>query len=151
MVKAFDVVVLGSAVASAAGNARVFNNCPFSVTAWSVGGQISAPHNIATGRTYSEPFTRDPQSGGRAIKITLRPDGLLRGDPETDFAYNLDGNTIWYDLSDVMGDPFKGHRLVEASSNPSCPRIVWENGIPPAGSQVKNCQADADVTLTLCA
>ncbi|KAL6874560.1 hypothetical protein HDV57DRAFT_235560 [Trichoderma longibrachiatum] len=137
--------------ASALGKARVVNKCPFSVTLWSVGSAVSAPTTLAQGGSYGETFSRDPVTGGRAIKVTVQPDGLYTGKPQTIFATNLDGNTIWYDLSDVFGDAFNGHKVVVASANAACPQIVWTSGVPPAGSQVKNCGADKDVTLTLCA
>lgn len=149
----FAFVALAAApLAAAVGNARVVNRCPYPVTLWSVGSAISQPYTLgAGGGTYSEQFRRDPQTGGIAIKITKQPDGLYTGKPETIFAYNLDGGNIWYDLSDVFGDAFSGCRLEEKSANAGCPAIVWPNGIPPAGSQVKVCGADKDVTLTLCA
>jgi len=124
MLNKLSLLAVGAALAqltSAVGNARVKNNCPFAVTAWSVGSDISDPHTLSTGK------------------------------PQTIYAYNLDGNTVWYDLSDVFGDAFKGHKLKVASADPACPSIVWEDGVPPAGSQVKNCGSGADVTLTLCA
>ena len=136
---------------SAVGCARVINNCDCEVTVWSVGGSIAGPWTLAAyGGTYSEPFVKDPQSGGKAIKITRDPNGLYDGAPQTIFAYNLDGGNVWYDLSDVFGDAFSGQRLLETSADQSCPAIVWDNGVPPGGSQVKVCEADADVTLTLC-
>lgn len=153
MFNKLNILAVGAALAnlaSAIGNARVLNNCPFAVTAWSVGSDISGPYNLGTGGSYSEPFTLDPKTGGKAIKITVDPDGLYTGKPQTIFAYSLQDNTVWYDLSDTFGDAFSGYRLVEASSDGSCPSIDWSNGIPPAGSQVKNCGAGADVTLTLC-
>ncbi|OAQ61260.1 phase-specific protein [Pochonia chlamydosporia 170] len=135
---------------SAVGNAVVKNNCNFDVTVWSVGSEISAPNTLRKGQSYSEQFSRDPKTGGRALKVTREPDGLFTGKPQTIFAYNLNGGRIWYDLSDVFGDAFAGHKLVEGSADTSCPSIVWPNGTPPAGSQVKNCRDSADVTLTLC-
>lgn len=137
--------------ASALGKARVVNKCPFSVTLWSVGSAISQPTTLAQGGSYGETFSRDPVTGGRAIKVTVQPDGLYTGKPETIFATNLQDNTIWYDLSDVFGDAFNGKKVTVSSANTACPQIVWSNGVPPAGSQVKNCGADKDVTLTLCA
>lgn len=134
------------------GQARVLNNCTFPVTLWSVGSAISDPYTLgANGGSYAETFTRDPRTGGRALKVTKEPDGLYTGKPQTIFAYNLDGDQIWYDLSDVFGDPFAGKKVVVASANPACGTIVWPDGIPPAGSQVKVCGADKDVQLTLCA
>jgi hypothetical protein len=135
---------------SAVGHAVVRNNCKFPVTLWSVGGDISSPVTLQKAQSYSERFSRDPKTGGRALKITREPDGLFTGKPQTIFAYNLKDGAIWYDLSDVFGDSFAGCKLVEGSADTSCPAIIWPDGIPPAGSQVKNCRDSADVTLTLC-
>ncbi|KAL2152136.1 hypothetical protein VTH82DRAFT_5320 [Thermothelomyces myriococcoides] len=154
MLAKLSVLALAAAapLAAAVGNARVVNKCNFDVHLWAVGGGIDGPHKLAkNGGKYSEPFQKDPVSGGRALKITIDEDGLYNGDPQTIYAYNLDGPTIWYDLSDVFGDPFAGHKLRVASHEPSCAVIEWPNGVPPEGSQVKNCNSDKSVTLTLCA
>ncbi len=138
--------------ATAVGKARVVNKCNVPVTLWSVGQSVSAPFTLAPGTgSYSEDFVRDPVTGGKALKITRNPDGLWTGAPQLIYAYSLDGDKIWYDLSTVFGDVLPGRRLVEASANSACPAIVWSNGTPPAGSQVKVCGSDRDVTLTLCA
>ena len=143
-----------SAAASSVGKARVVNMCPFSVSLWSVGGSVSGPYTIgASGGYYAETFSKDPITGGRALKVTVEPNGLYSGAPQTIFAYSLDEGSgkVWYDLSDVFGDAFLGRKLVERSENPNCPAIVWPAGSPPAGSQVKVCGANKDVQLTLCA
>ncbi|KJZ73892.1 hypothetical protein HIM_06785 [Hirsutella minnesotensis 3608] len=139
-------------VATALGNARIVNSCTFPVTAWSAGDNLAGPFKLTPGGgTYGEVFTRDAGSGGRALKVTLEDDGLYTGKPQTIYAYNLNGSTIWYDLSDVFGDPFRGHKIIVASDNASCGQIVMENGVPAAGSQVKNCDSAFNVTMTLCA
>jgi hypothetical protein len=139
------------APALAVGKARIVNSCTFPVSVWSVGSQISGPSTIgAKGGVYTETFTRDPATGGRALKITLQPDGLYNGSPQTIFSYTLDGDKVWYDLNDVFGDAFAGKKLVEKSADASCPVISWPNGVSPGGSQVKVCTAAKDVTLTLC-
>jgi hypothetical protein len=136
----------------AVGRARVVNNCPFAVSVWSVGGQIQGPYRLnAGGGFYAETFFKDPQTGGKALKVTIPADGLYTGAPQTNFAYNLDGASIWYDLSDVFGDPFVGRRLLISSAQTTCPSINWPNGTPPAGSQVKVCTSERDVTFTICA
>jgi hypothetical protein len=141
-----------TSTASALGFARVVNRCSFPVTLWSVGSSVSQPYTLGpAGGSYAEQFRRDPQTGGIALKVTREPDGLYTGRPQTIFAYNLDGGAIWYDLSDTFGDAFAGLRVDERSANAACPAITWPNGIPPAGSQVKNCGSDYDVILTLCA
>ncbi|ATY65475.1 phase-specific protein [Cordyceps militaris CM01] len=135
-----------------AGKAKVVNNCSFEVTLWSVGSDISAANTLAArGGQYAEQYTRDPKTGGRSLKITRDRDGLYTGKPQTNFAYTLDPDRIWYDLSDVFGDPFAGKRVQVTSSNSNCQSIVWPDGRPPAGSQVKTCTRSSDTTLTLCA
>lgn len=139
-------------LASAAGSARVINHCPYPVTLWSVGSSVSAPSTLAAGTgSYSEPFRRDPVTGGIAIKITTAPDGLYTGAPQLNYAYSLDGAQVWYDLSTVFGVAFPGKKLVVASAETSCPAITWTTGSSPGGSQVKTCTSGKDVALILCA
>ncbi|KAK3369991.1 putative BYS1 domain protein [Podospora didyma] len=138
----------------AIGAAVIVNRCPFPVTAWSVGSAITGPFSIpATTGVWNEGFLHDALTGGRAIKITRSPDGLYTGAPQTIFAYTLDEPRVWFDLSDVFGDAFAGNKVIERSSDAGCanPAIIWPTGVPPAGSQVKVCNANQDVTLTLCA
>ncbi|KAK2732337.1 hypothetical protein FQN55_004256 [Onygenales sp. PD_40] len=138
--------------AQAVGNAIVINNCPFDAFLNSVGSQIEDEEHLpANVGRYSEPFRRDPVSGGIALKVTRIQGGLPQGAPHTVFAYNLDGGKIWYDLSNVFGDPFAPNPLVLAPSDATCNSIVWPEGRPTAGTHTENCQENSDVTLTLCA
>jgi len=155
MVSTKSLLALGVAaapLASAAGSAKVINHCPEAVTLWSVGASVGPAVTIAANTgVYSEPFVRDPVTGGKALKITKSPDGLWTGAPQLNFAYSLDGATIWYDLSSVFGDVFPGKKLVVASAEQTCPSIVWPVGTNPGGSQVKACTSAKDVALVLCA
>lgn len=146
------VLAVSAPLVSAVGRARVVNNCDAEVTLWSVGSAVSNPvHLKAKGGSYSEEFKKDPKTGGKALKITRARDGLYTGAPQTNFAYNLDGSKVWYDLSSVFGDTFRGKKLQVKSAEGTCPSITWSNGTPPSGSQVKVCTSAKDVTLTLCA
>ncbi|OJJ43997.1 hypothetical protein ASPZODRAFT_72715 [Penicilliopsis zonata CBS 506.65] len=138
-------------LAAAVGSAVVVNKCADTVYLWSVGGSVGPEQTLASGDEWSEEFYYDSTSGGVTIKITRGSDGLYDGSAQTDFAYTLDGDTIWYDLSDVFGDPFSGHAVLQAPSDTSCPSNCWSDGVSPAGSQTLDCQADSNVTLTLCA
>ncbi|PHH78498.1 hypothetical protein CDD80_6766 [Ophiocordyceps camponoti-rufipedis] len=136
---------------TALGHARVVNKCSYAVFASSVGTNVSGPTKIDAGQVYGERFVLDRNSGGKAIKITKTADGLQHGEPQTILAYTLAGDTVFYDLSDVFGDGFAGSKLEVTGNAPGCRPIVWEDGTPPAGSQVKSCTSEADVILTLCA
>ncbi|OAA56818.1 phase-specific protein [Cordyceps fumosorosea ARSEF 2679] len=153
MLKQLSLLALaGLSAATNVGSARVVNNCDHPVTLWSVGGDISAAHTLAkNGGKYAEQYHRDPKTGGIALKITLANNGIYTGAAQTIFAYTLDPNAVWYDLSSSMGDAFAGKRLTVTSSNTQCQGIVWADGRTPAGSQVKVCTPDSDTTLTLCA
>ena len=121
--KSIAITFLAAAapLVSAIGSARVLNSCPFPVTLWAVGGSVGQAQILSQyGGIFSEPFTLDPKTGGRTLKITREGDGLYTGKPQTNFAYSLDGATVWYDLSDVFGDAFAGYKLRERSVNGGC-------------------------------
>ncbi|KAF1848736.1 uncharacterized protein K460DRAFT_309355 [Cucurbitaria berberidis CBS 394.84] len=135
----------------AVGRAIVTNQCDEPIYLWSVGGSISAQNTIAKDTSYSETFHRDPASGGIALKISPLEGGIFKPNAsQTIFSYNLDVNQIWYDMSDVFGDGFAGRTLSIKPTDSSCDAIAWGSGKPPAGSQVKNCQASTDLELTFC-
>ncbi|KAL2138936.1 hypothetical protein VTI28DRAFT_6023 [Corynascus sepedonium] len=149
MLAKLSILALAAAapLVSAVGKARVVNKGDRTVHLWAVGHEIDGPHALPHGAVYEEEFEKDPITGGRALKITIAADGLFTGAPQTIFAYNLDGTKVFYDLSDVFGDPFAGKKLAVKSAEPTCPSIIWPTGIPPAGSQVKDCTSAKDVTL----
>jgi hypothetical protein len=90
---------------------------------------------------------RDDQSGGVAIKITKTADGLYSGAPQQVFAYNLEGDQVWYDLSTVFGEPFFGHRVeVESDTGEA---IVWPTGSNPGGSHVQSASSEGNIFLTI--
>ncbi|EAW14915.1 putative BYS1 domain protein [Aspergillus clavatus NRRL 1] len=138
-------------LATAVGNAVVTNNCPGPVYLWSVGGSVGPKQTILPGASYAEPLHHDDASGGVSLKVTRTDNGLYDGSAQLNFAYTLDGNTVWYDLSDVFGDPFSGSVVKVKPVEGACSAICWPNGVSPGGSQVKNCGAAKDLNLTLCA
>ncbi|KAI9368217.1 hypothetical protein BJX61DRAFT_233852 [Aspergillus egyptiacus] len=129
------------------GHAVVSNRCDIPIYLWSVGERISPQVVLQPDQEYSEIYRRDPKTGGVAIKITTVKDGLYASSPQTVFAYNLVDEVVWYDLSDVFGDPFMGETV---SISPSDPAIRWEDGVPPRGSQVRMQDARNDLVLTVC-
>lgn len=138
-------------LASAVGNAIVTNHCQFPVYLWSVGGSVGPKQTIPAGGSYTEALHHDSASGGISLKITTVDNGLHNGSPQTNFAYTLDPGTVWYDLSDVFGDPFSGKSIVVRPTDTTCSNICWAQGVNPGGSQTKNCNSDTSVNLDLCA
>ncbi|RAH57374.1 hypothetical protein BO85DRAFT_520142 [Aspergillus piperis CBS 112811] len=159
------------------GHAIILNTCAFPIYAWSVssivGPQITIPaaapitssssnSNSTTQQysNYTEPYHHDAQTGGVSIKLTTLRNGLYTGAPQTIFAYNfVEGqNQVWFDLSDVYGDQFKGRRVsvqvrvVQGGENSGGweESIVWEDGVPVGGSQVRVVGAERDLVVRLC-
>lgn len=137
------------------GHAVVNNNCDFTVYLWSVGSDVKPVQILDSGDSYDETFREDPNTGGIAIKLSTDVDGLYTSAPQMVFAYNLsyfkkrgdNGEKVWYDLSDVFGDPFQGYPVTLA---PAEPAISWEDGVPPAGSQVRVIASSTTLVLSLC-
>jgi hypothetical protein len=151
----FNIITLTTislaATVQAIGRAIVTNQCDDPIYLWSVGGSISEQHTISKDTSYSEVFHTDPASGGIALKISPVENGIFKPNvSQTIFAYNLDINTIWYDMSDIFGDGFAGRTVKITPTNSNCESILWGAGKPGAGSQVKNCAADGDLELSFC-
>ncbi|PKX98380.1 Bys1 family protein, partial [Aspergillus novofumigatus IBT 16806] len=107
------------------GHALIHNTCQSPIYLWSA-------------------YRRDPASGGIALKITRVADGLYAAAPQMVFAYNLMGEQVWYDLSDVFGDPFSGspvrveyRGLAGEEDDEDKKKIEWEEGVSPGGSMVR--------------
>lgn len=137
------------------GHAIVHNNCNFPVYLWSVASTVLPERTLLPNEEYNEVFRENANTGGIAIKITTDRDGLYTSAPQMIFAYNLAStreqgqrqDKVWYDLSDVFGDPFVGYPV---NLTPSEPSISWKDGVPPAGSQVRVVDASTDLRLSLC-
>lgn len=137
------------------GHAIVHNNCKFPVYLWSVASTVLPEQTLLPNDEYSEVFRENTDTGGIAIKISTDRDGLYTSAPQMIFAYNLSAtkergprqDKLWYDLSDVFGDPFEGYPV---NLTPSEPLIFWKDGVPPAGSQVRAVDASTDLVLSLC-
>ncbi|KGO74749.1 Blastomyces yeast-phase-specific protein [Penicillium italicum] len=137
------------------GHAKVRNNCKFPVYLWSVASTVLPERTLLPNDEYNEVFRENTDTGGIAIKISTDRDGLYSSAPQMIFAYNLSSSKerglrqdkVWYDLSDVFGDPFEGYPV---NLTPSEPLISWEDGVPPAGSQVRVVDSSTDLVLSLC-
>jgi hypothetical protein len=147
----FSLLTPSSASGAPHGHAVVINNCADPFYLWSVGGSMGPRQKVEPGDNYSEAIHRDPESGGVAIKVTNGPNGLFNGSPQMIFAYSLAGNRVWYDLSNVFGDPFGNHAVCVEPEKDQCPSICWPEGTNPGGgNSVKTCSEGGDIVLTVC-
>ncbi|CRG84100.1 hypothetical protein PISL3812_01433 [Talaromyces islandicus] len=137
----------------AVGNAIILNNCnETTVYVWSVGSSIGKTQTLHRGENFTEEFHYDSTSGGITLKLTTERGGIYQNSPETDYSYTLDTNTtsVWYDISDVNGDPFANNTVALIPDSDACESFVWQDGVPPSGIHTASCNADGDVKLILC-
>ncbi|EED23342.1 BYS1 domain protein, putative [Talaromyces stipitatus ATCC 10500] len=131
-------------LAHAVGNAIVFNNCTNTIYVWSVGSSIGNYQALANGESYTEQYRHDDQTGGITLKVTAVADGIYNSAPELDYGYTLDNQTIWYDISDVNGDPFANSTVALVPANGACQSFHWADGISPPGIHTASCSAEVD-------
>ncbi|RAO72016.1 uncharacterized protein BHQ10_008028 [Talaromyces amestolkiae] len=134
----------------AIGNAIVTNYCQSTIYVWSVGSSTTDYQSVASNQSYTEQYRNDPVSGGITLKVTAVADGIYNGAPELDYGYNLDNDTVWYDISDVNGDPFAGSSVALVPSIGTCRSFIWADGISPSGINTAPCSSDGDLQLTFC-
>ena len=156
------LIAASSAVVSA-GSAIVNNHCAQPVYLWSVSDYADGEmHTIAPGGSYSEPYRTAKNGGGVSIKMA-KVDNLWGVDgvqPDINqFEYTLAGN-IWYDISNINGNPFYTGGLTLTPSDPSCPSKVCPAqqkdcqdayNIPTDDHATAACSAESNLVFSLCA
>ncbi|RAL16294.1 Bys1 family protein [Aspergillus homomorphus CBS 101889] len=153
-----------------AATATITNKCPFAIYLTPVSSTPSpAEITLPPHQNYTEPYRHDPVTGGISLKLTTVAHGLYTGAAQTIFAYNYleDAGQVWFDLSDVFGDPFAGWRVRlgpifvnggnngtgngnNGTGNGAAETIVWEDGVPPRGSQVRVVSSEVGLGLGVC-
>lgn len=152
----FLAVLASSFLASVvfAGSANVVNNCPSDLYLWSVGDVAAPMVTISAGANWTEAY-QTRAYGGISIKIspTIDDTSIVQ------FEYTLD-DKLWYDLSNVNGNPFRSSDLLLSSKGTTCQDIAC-----PAGESnckmaytvfdddyaTHACDGGIDLTLTMCA
>jgi hypothetical protein len=130
-----------SALGNALGYAKVINDCSYPIYLWSVSNVTGPEVTLKPGMKYHEQFST---THGVAIKITTVPGGIFNGSPEIDFGYTVGSQGLFYDLTDVNGDPFNGKSGPIVPSDSSCPTASLGQGT------VFCSDINTDLTLTPC-
>ena len=98
---------------------------------------------------YTENFDTTP---GRSISISTSPSNFFGGGPVLSLEYTLSGDTVFYDLPTVQGNPFAGHDVLLSTTNPECPGFdipsSSQSGSGPGA--VRSCESNVDLFLTFC-
>ncbi|KAK4446640.1 hypothetical protein QBC34DRAFT_411097 [Podospora aff. communis PSN243] len=104
--------------------------------------------------TYKEPLIHDQNpTVGRAILVST---SATPGAPELTFAYDLEGDKVFYNLSppNIIPDRTMVVTTSDTSKQNACPEIILRSGsqqLSPSGPNVpQSCSSRFDVVLVLC-
>jgi len=142
--------------AALAGKASVENRCDQDVYLWSVAGSAGADMvTLPPGKSYSETYRLNHNGGGISMKLALTKS---QGDI-TQFEYTLDAATVWYDVSNINGNPFADGGISVKPSDPACSPVVCQAGIakcreaynqPTDDHATHACPSTYDLNVVLC-
>jgi len=137
--------------ALAAGTAHVVNACSYDVymanTPSTGGGYDAIDKTLSAGETYSQQWTELSNGNGWSIKLAKTASfqtQLL----QYEYTFHNDG-TIWYDLSQVDGNPWDGDWMITASSGCSPKQQAYRYATDDAYG-MQSCPDSSDITVTLC-
>jgi len=157
-----EILVSDLGLDDSTGQATVLNNCNFDVFVYACSqnpANCTGESTIAAnGGTFDETYL-DASTLGRSIKI-----GTTAGEtdkPILQFEYTNNGNgSVFYDLSEVNGNPFGEFGFALTSDNPACfqaecPAPSTHDVCPfvftdPTNGTVSNCPIGSSTGVTLC-
>lgn len=139
-----------AAPALAIGSANVINKCGYDVHLYAVpasgGGQSEHDQVLSSGGSYSQQWTS--LSNGNGWSIKLCKDTSMSNIMQYEYTFHNDG-TIWYDLSDVNGNPWDGNWEITATG--SCtPRQAAYRFSTDDAYGMQSCPDSSSITVTLC-
>lgn len=146
------VALLPSALA---GCATVQNNCEVDIFVWSIANSADVTmETLSAGNSsYSENYRINPDGGGISIKVAKQ----ASQSEITQFEYTLSGDTIFYDMSNINGYPFKSEGLSLVPSMGKCPTVTCDAGQDcteaynlPDDVDTKGCSSETDLVLIIC-
>ncbi|KAK3110908.1 hypothetical protein LTR53_014337, partial [Teratosphaeriaceae sp. CCFEE 6253] len=99
--------------------------------------------------SYSQQWTELTNGNGWSIKLS--PDATLDNILQYEYTFHNDG-TIWYDLSDVDGNPWDGNwEITATSAGDTCaPKQQAYRYATDDAYGMQACPQDAEITVTLC-
>lgn len=144
-------LLAGTALAGA-GSAIVINQCDYDVylanTPAAGGGASAVSQTLSTGGSYSQVYTELTNGDGWSLKLSKTAGAFGSNIMQYEYTYHNDG-TIWFDLSDVNGNPWNGNWEITADNGCTPKQTAYQYSTDDAyGMQA--CNDDASVTVTLC-
>jgi len=143
--------LVAAAAADSVGKAVVVNKCNYDVTLVNVpsanGGYSEIDKTLSPYDTYTQSWTSLSNGNGWSIKLSNSTslDNIL----QYEYTFQNDG-TIWYDLSEVNGNPWDGNWEITADSASCTPKQQAYRYATDDAYGMQACPAEAVITVTLC-
>lgn len=137
--------------ALAQGTAHVVNACKYDVymanTPAQGGGFEPINECLKPGGSYSQQWTELSNGMGWSIKLA-KTDSYQTNLLQYEYTFHDDG-IIWYDLSQVDGNPWDGDWMITASGNCNPKQQAYRYSTDDAYG-MQSCPDQAEITVTLC-
>lgn len=146
------VALLATTALAGPGSAIVINSCDYPVqlsNTPSAGGGYNAINQVlsANGGSYSQVYTELTNGNGWSLKLA-KTDNFISDVLQYEYTYHNDG-TIWYDLSEVNGNPWDGNWEITATSGCTPRQAAYRFSTDDAYG-MQSCADSASITVTLC-
>ena len=146
-----SVALLAATAVAGPGSAIVINQCSYDVhlanTPAADGGYSAINQILSSGGSYSQVYTELSNSDGWSIKLS-QSDNFGSDILQYEYTYHDDG-MIWYDLSEVNGNPWDGNWEITATGSCTPRQAAYRYSTDDAyGMQA--CADTSSITVTLC-
>lgn len=138
--------------ATATGSAIVINKCTYDVylanTPAADGGYSAVSETLSPDDSYSQQYTELTNGDGWSLKLSNSStnwNDIL----QYEYTYHDDG-TIWYDLSEVNGNPWDGNWEITSSESSCAPKQQAYRYATDDAYGMQACPDSATITVTLC-
>jgi hypothetical protein len=142
-----------SVSASSLGSAIVINKCSDDVWLWNTpsddGVHTAVNKVLSSGDSYSQQYTELENKMGWSLKLsnTSSQDNVM----QYEYTYLGDG-VIWYDMSNVNGNPWSGNWAFSSDDSSCKPtHCAYQYSTDDQGGMQSDCDSSASITVTLCA
>jgi len=146
-----SLALVAGAAANSVGKAIVINKCNYDVYLFNTpaagGGYSEVDKVLSTNDKYHQEYTQLSNGNGWSLKLSnsTNLDEIL----QYEYTFHNDG-TIWYDLSEVNGNPWDGNWEITADSSLCVPRQAAYRYATDDAYGMQSCPQDSTITVTLC-
>jgi len=146
-----SLALVAGAVVNAAGSAVVVNKCNYPVYLFntpSAGGGFSEIDKVLpSDGSYTQQWTQLTNGNGWSIKLSNSTS--LASILQYEYTFHNDG-IIWYDLSEVDGNPWNANWEITADSASCIPRQAAYRYATDDAYGMQSCPDSSTITVTLC-